>query len=304
MADKGALAAFTRQLATAIGSGLPLVQALTVVGTEGSGRELGGVVSAVTADLARGADFSTALARHPDMFGNLYVEFVAAGEATGQLDTMLLSLANILERHRATALRVKSVLIYPVFVLAFTALTAIVTTPGAAEKLAVGAATVVAIGFGKRRMRQRAPVPQHDIVPLWIPVFGTVYEKSVLARVTRTLGLAVSAGIPLVDALGIAARVSGSRTIYRAIMRSRGLILRGETLEAAFEGANAFPPMVVAMAATGEQTGHIGEMLTKIAEYYEQDVDVAVKAAISVLQPASILIAGGIVAGLVLTLAL
>ena len=254
----------------------------------------------MTADIAGGADFSTALRRHPDTFSNLYVEVVAAGEATGHLDTMLLAIANMLEKHRATALRVKSVLIYPGFVLAFSALTAIVTTPGVAEKLAVGAAIVVVIGFGVRRMRQRSSVPRHDIVPLWIPVFGTVYEKSVLARVTRTLGLAVSAGIPLVDALGIAARVSGSRTIYRAMMRSRGSILRGETLEAAFEGADAFPPMVVAMAATGEQTGHIGEMLTKIAEYYEQDVDVAVKAAISVLQPASIVIAAGVVLILVL----
>jgi len=274
-----------------------LVQALTLLGTEGSDRELGGVVSAVTADLAGGSDFSGALGRHPNTFSNLYVEVVAAGEATGQLDTMLLALANTLEKHRATALRVRSVLIYPAFVLAVAALTAIVTTPGVAEKLAVGAAIMVAVTFGLRRMRQRSPVPQHDIVPLWTPVFGTVYEKSVLARVTRTLGSTVSAGIPLVDGLGIAARVSGSRTIYRAIMRSRGLILRGETLEAAFEGTNAFPPMVVSMAATGEQTGNIGEMLTKIADYYEQDVDMAVKAAISVLQPASIII----VAGLALT---
>lgn len=243
---------------------------------------------------------SSALGQHPDTFSNLYVEVVAAGEATGQLDTMLLALANMLEKHRATALRVKSVLIYPGFLVAFTALTAIVTAPGVAQKLAVAAAIVVAIGFGMRRMRQRSAVPQHDIVPLWTPVFGTVYKKSVLARVTRTLGLAVSAGIPLVDALGIAARVSGSRTIYRAIMRSRGLILQGETLEAALKGANAFPPMVVAMAATGEQTGHIGEMLTKIAEYYEQDVDMAVKAAISVMQHASIVIAAGLVLILVL----
>lgn len=300
MADSVALAAFTRQLATAVGSGLPLVQALTLLGKEGSGRELGDVVSAVTADLAGGTDLSSALGQHPDTFSNLYVEVVAAGEATGQLDTMLLALANMLEKHRATALRVKSVLIYPGFLLAFTALTAIVTAPGVAQKLAVAAAIVVAIGFGMRRMRQRSAVPQHDIVPLWTPVFGTVYKKSVLARVTRTLGLAVSAGIPLVDALGIAARVSGSRTIYRAIMRSRGLILRGETLEAALKGANAFPPMVVAMAATGEQTGHIGEMLTKIAEYYEQDVDMAVKAAISVMQHASIVIAAGLVLILVL----
>ena len=300
MADSVALAAFTRQLATAVGSGLPLVQALTLLGKEGSGRELGDVVSAVTADLAGGADLSSALGQHPDTFSNLYVEVVAAGEATGQLDTMLLALANMLEKHRATALRVKSVLIYPGFLVAFTALTAIVTAPGVAQKLAVAAAIVVAIGFGMRRMRQRSAVPQHDIVPLWTPVFGTVYKKSVLARVTRTLGLAVSAGIPLVDALGIAARVSGSRTIYRAIMRSRGLILQGETLEAALKGANAFPPMVVAMAATGEQTGHIGEMLTKIAEYYEQDVDMAVKAAISVMQHASIVIAAGLVLILVL----
>jgi len=277
-----------------------LVQALTLLGKEGSGRELGDVVSAVTADLAGGADLSSALGQHPDTFSNLYVEVVAAGEATGQLDTMLLALANMLEKHRATALRVKSVLIYPGFLVAFTALTAIVTAPGVAQKLAVAAAIVVAIGFGMRRMRQRSAVPQHDIVPLWTPVFGTVYKKSVLARVTRTLGLAVSAGIPLVDALGIAARVSGSRTIYRAIMRSRGLILQGETLEAALKGANAFPPMVVAMAATGEQTGHIGEMLTKIAEYYEQDVDMAVKAAISVMQHASIVIAAGLVLILVL----
>ena len=300
MADSVALAAFTRQLATAVGSGLPLVQALTLLCKEGSGRELGDVVSAVTADLAGGTDLSSALGQHPDTFSNLYVEVVAAGEATGQLDTMLLALANMLEKHRATALRVKSVLIYPGFLVAFTALTAIVTAPGVAQKLAVAAAIVVAIGFGMRRMRQRSAVPQHDIVPLWTPVFGTVYKKSVLARVTRTLGLAVSAGIPLVDALGIAARVSGSRTIYRAIMRSRGLILQGETLEAALKGANAFPPMVVAMAATGEQTGHIGEMLTKIAEYYEQDVDMAVKAAISVMQHASILIAAGLVLILVL----
>ena len=300
MADSVALAAFTRQLATAVGSGLPLVQALTLLCKEGSGRELGDVVSAVTADLAGGTDLSSALGQHPDTFSNLYVEVVAAGEATGQLDTMLLALANMLEKHRATALRVKSVLIYPGFLVAFTALTAIVTAPGVAQKLAVAAAIVVAIGFGMRRMRQRPAVPQHDIVPLWTPVFGTVYKKSVLARVTRTLGLAVSAGIPLVDALGIAARVSGSRTIYRAIMRSRGLILQGETLEAALKGANAFPPMVVAMAATGEQTGHIGEMLTKIAEYYEQDVDMAVKAAISVMQHASILIAAGLVLILVL----
>ncbi len=299
MAEKAVLALFTRQLAVGIGSGLPLDRSLTMAGKAG-GRELRDAVSTIVSDLDRGSNLSSALGRHPRTFDHLYVEIIAAAEATGQFDTMLVALADMLQKQHFTARRVKGLLAYPGFVFLAASLLAIALAPGVAEKLGVAVGIVVATLFVIRRTRRRSPVPQQDLVPLWMPIFGAVYQKSVLARVMGTLGCTVSAGIPIADGLGIAARVSGSRTIHGAMMRARGLILEGRTLEAAFTSAGTFPPMVVSMLASGEQAGRIDALLMKIAEYYEDEANTAMDTAISILQPTAIVLVGILVAIVVL----
>ncbi len=295
MADIAVLVPFTRQLAATISAGIPLMQALAMVGAERSNRSLRGVVSDLTKQVQEGSSFAEALGKHHSTFPTLYVDVVAAGEASGHLDTMLTSLAAMLEKHQATGRQVRSALVYPAFVFGLTAITAIVFAPGVGSKMVTGTAIALAAWIARRRFLDRPGRPMLDAVPVWTPVLGSLFLKSALARLTRTLGLVVSAGIPIVDALRIAGRASGSRTVYDAAMRSRSYIMRGDSIEAAFEAARAFPPMVVSMAATGEKTGNLDGILVKIADYYEDEVELAVKVAISVLKPALIVLLAGMV---------
>ena len=300
MTDNEALVPFSRQLAAAVGSGLPLIQALDLVGQEQSSSTLRRAVSAVIADLRGGASFAEALRGHPDAFHRLYVDVVAAGEAGGHLDTMLSALATMLEKQNATARRVDSALLYPKLMLTLILIATLVTVPTTAGKLAMGAGVAGLAWLGNRHLRRRTAAPLTDTLPLWLPIFGNLYRKSSLARLTRTLGTVVSSGIPIIEALRIGAATSGSRTVHRAVMRSRTIIMRGEPLGVAFGRAKIFPPMVVSMVATGEETGRLGDMLVKIADYYEGEVDTAAKAAISLLQPTAIVF----LAAMVLALAL
>ena len=300
MTDNEALAAFSRQLAAAVGAGLPLTQALDLVGQEQSSRTLRRAASAVIADLRGGSSFAEALRNHPDAFNVLYVDVVAAGETGGHIDTMLSALATMLEKQQATARCVQSALLYPKLMLALILITTLVRVPSSPGKLAMGAGVAGLAWLGNRHLRRRTAAPLTDTLPLWLPIFGNLYRKSSLARLTRTLGSVVSSGIPIIEALRIGARTSGSRTVHRAVMRSRALVMRGEPLGVAFDRAKMFPPMVVSMVATGEETGRLGDMLAKIADYYEGEVDTAAKTAISLLQPTAIVL----LAAMVLALAL
>ena len=300
MTDSEALAPFSRQLAAAVGSGLPLIQALDLVGQDQSSRTLRRAVPALIADLRGGSSFAEALRGHPDAFHRLYVDVVAAGEAGGHLETMLSALATMLEKQHATARRVGSALLYPKLMLTLIAVAMLVTVPDTAGKLVTGAGLAGLAWLGNRHLRRRIAAPLTDTVPLWLPILGNLYRKSSLARLTRTLGTVVSSGIPIIEALRIGATTSGSRTIHRAVMRSRTIIMRGEPLGVAFDRAKIFPPMVVSMVTTGEETGRLGDMLVKIADYYEDEVDTAVKVAISLLQPAAIVFAAGMVLALAL----
>ncbi len=323
---------FTRQFATMINSGLPLVQSLTILATQTENQKLKDVTRAVVFDVEAGNTLADALARHPTAFPQLYVNMVAAGEAGGILDTILLRLATFLEKNDKLIRKVKSAMIYPA-VIGAVALGAIVillvfVIPVFQEMFAsVGSdlpvptrivimmsdilqsywwAILIAIGVGVFAFRKfndtNAGKRKVDAMLLAMPVLGDVLRKSAVARFTRTLGTLVSSGVSILDGLEITAKTAGNTIIQDAIMQSRASIAGGDTIAAPLEKSGVFPPMVISMIAVGEQTGGLDEMLSKIADFYDDEVDVAVGSLLSLMEPMMILFLGIVVGGMIVAM--
>ncbi len=323
---------FTRQFATMINSGLPLVQSLTILATQAENPKLKEVTRAVVFDVEAGNTLADALAKHPSAFPPLYVNMVAAGEAGGILDTILLRLATFLEKNDKLIRKVKSAMIYPA-VIGAVALGAIVillvfVIPVFQEMFAsVGSdlpvptrivimmsdmlqsywwAILVGIGvavFAFRKFNDtHAGKRKVDAMLLGMPVLGDVLRKSAVARFTRTLGTLVSSGVSILDGLEITAKTAGNTVIQDAIMQSRASIAGGDTIAAPLEKSGVFPPMVISMIAVGEQTGGLDEMLSKIADFYDDEVDVAVGGLLSLMEPLMILFLGVIVGGMIVAM--
>jgi type IV pilus assembly protein PilC len=323
---------FTRQFATMINAGLPLVQSLNILAAQTENKTLADITRAVVYDVESGNTLADAFSKHPKGFSQLYVNMVAAGEAGGILDTILLRLATFLEKNDALVRKVKGAMIYPgvIMTVAGGAITVLLVfviptfqNMFASANLELPLPTRVVIGmsnfligywwaillsiggiiFAIRSYYATAPGRlQIDKMLLKAPVLGDVIRKSAVSRFTRTLGTLVSSGVSILEGLEITAKTAGNQVVHDAVMMSRQSIAGGETIAAPLEKSKVFPPMVISMIAVGEQTGGLDEMLSKIADFYDEEVDVAVSALVSLMEPAMIVLLGVIVGGMVIAM--
>jgi type IV pilus assembly protein PilC len=323
---------FTRQFSTMINSGLPLVQALTILAEQTDNKSLAEVTKKVVFDVESGNTVADALSKHPKAFTNLYVNMVAAGEAGGILDTILMRLATFLEKNDALVRKVKGAMIYPAVIMTVAALCIIVLllfvipvfesmfasvgqalplptriVIGASRFLksywwVVGAAAVGLFFLFKRYYASSSGKLVIDRLMLRMPVLGDVLRKSAVSRFTRTLGTLISSGVSILEGLEITAKTAGNRVIQDAIMQSRASIAGGDTIAQPLQKSKVFPPMVISMIAVGEQTGGLDEMLSKIADFYDEEVDAAVSNLLSLLEPIMIVFLGVVVGGMVVAM--
>jgi len=323
---------FTRQFATMINAGLPLVQALDILAQQTENKRLAETTRQVVYDVESGHTLADALRKHPKAFSDLYVNMVAAGEAGGILDTILVRLAQFLEKNDAIVRKVKGAMIYPaviisVAVIAISVLLIFVIPTFqnmfASVNLDLPLPTRVVIGMSNvlkhywwaiigvmvgsvfmiNRYYKTAPGRlQIDALLLRLPVLGDVIRKAAVSRFTRTLSTLISSGVSILDGLEITARTAGNMVIHNAVMESRASIAGGETIAAPLQKSAVFPPMVISMIAVGEQTGGLDEMLSKIADFYDDEVDAAVSALLSLMEPIMIVVLGVIVGGMVVAM--
>ncbi len=323
---------FTRQFATMINSGLPLVQALDILSEQTENKALKDVTRAVVYDVESGHTLADALRKHPKAFSELYVNMVAAGEAGGILDTILLRLATFMEKNDALVRKVKGAAIYPAVIFSVAILAVIILlvfvipvfrSMFADVKMELPLPTRIVIGlsdflkhfwwllgvgiaavvFGFRRYYATpAGRLNLDRVMLALPVLGEVIRKSAVSRFTRTLGTLIASGVSILDGLEITAKTAGNRVIHDAVMESRASIAGGETIAAPLQKSKVFPPMVISMIAVGEQTGGLDEMLSKIADFYDEEVDAAVEALLSLMEPVMIVLLGVVVGGMIVAM--
>jgi type IV pilus assembly protein PilC len=323
---------FTRQFATMINAGLPLVQALDILAQQTENKDLASITKQVVYDVESGHTLADALRKHPKAFTDLYVNMVAAGEAGGILDTILLRLAQFLEKNDAIIRKVKGAMIYPAVIFSVAGLAIAVLlifviptfqSMFASAGIALPLPTRIVIlasdllqgywwaillaaglgAFGINRYYKTAPGKLNiDRLLLRMPVLGDLIRKSAVSRFTRTLGTLISSGVSILDGLEITARTAGNMVIHNAVMESRASIAGGETISAPLQKSKVFPPMVISMIAVGEQTGGLDEMLSKIADFYDDEVDAAVSALLSLLEPIMIVVLGVIVGGMVVAM--
>jgi len=323
---------FTRQFSTMINAGLPLVQALDILANQSESPALKEVTRQVMFDVESGNTVADALRKHPKAFSDLYVNMVAAGEAGGILDTILMRLAVFMEKNDALVRKVKGAMIYPGVIISVAAIaitvllvfviptfenmfnsagielplpTRIVIGLSRGLKsywyLMIGAAIGLFVGI-KRYYATPGGKLNIDRMMLKMPVLGDVLRKSAVSRFTRTLGTLISSGVSILDGLEITAKTSGNRVIQDAIMESRASIAGGETIAAPLKKSAVFPPMVISMIAVGEQTGGLDEMLTKIADFYDEEVDAAVSGLLALMEPVMIVFLGVVVGGMVVAM--
>jgi type IV pilus assembly protein PilC len=323
---------FTRQFATMVNSGLPLVQCLDILAQQTENKFLANTVREVQGDVESGATLADALRNHPKVFNDLYVNMVAAGEAGGILDTVLLRLAVFLEKSEALVRKVKGAMIYPmvilsVAVIAITVLLVFVIptfeSMFASVDLTLPAPTrfviwlsdmiqaywwllaaLLAAGVWTIRMYYKTSQGRLalDKLLLRVPILGDLLRKTAVARFTRTLGTLLSSGVSILDGLEITARTAGNRVIHDAVMRSRSSIAGGETIAEPLKQSGVFPPMVTQMINVGEQTGTIDEMLDKVADFYDDEVDTAVEALLAAMEPVLIVFLGVVVGGMIVAM--
>jgi type IV pilus assembly protein PilC len=323
---------FTRQFSTMINAGLPLVQALDILATQSENPALKDVTRQVVFDVESGNTVADALRKHPAAFTDLYVNMVAAGEAGGILDTILMRLAVFMEKNDALIRKVKGAMIYPSVIMSVAAIAITVLlvfviptfqTMFASAGIALPLPTRIVIGMShflktywyvvagalvgiyisiKRYYATANGKLTIDRTLLKAPVLGDVLRKSAVSRFTRTLGTLISSGVSILDGLEITAKTAGNRVIQDAIMESRASIAGGETIAAPLKKSQVFPPMVISMIAVGEQTGGLDEMLSKIADFYDEEVDAAVSGLLALMEPVMIVFLGVVVGGMVVAM--
>ncbi len=326
------LVVFTRQFATMIDAGLPLVQCLDILGNQQEKNSFKKIILRIKEDVEGGSTFADALNKHPRVFDALYVNLVAAGEVGGILDTILNRLAAYIEKAEALKSKVKSALVYPSTIVgvavAVTSILLIFVVPMFQEmfsssgtalplptQILVDVSTIIkhymvyvvliVVGFVVGFVYfYRTPVGRAlvDDLLLKIPIFGNLIRKVAVARFTRTLGTMIASGVPILDALEITARTAGNKTVERDVLMTRSGISEGKTLAEPMSQSKVFPPMVVQMVAVGEATGNMDAMLNKIADFYDQEVDDAVSALTSLLEPMLMVFLGVVVGGMVIAL--
>jgi len=318
------LVIFTRQFATMIDAGLPLVQCLDILGNQQANPGFKRVIKTVQSDVEQGSTFAEALGKHPKVFSPLFVNLVAAGEVGGILDTILNRLAAYLEKADKLARQVKGAMVYPITVmtvaLAVIALLLVKVIPVFEKMFAdfggelpgptqtviaishfmqayigymIGGVVLVLVVFFQSRSRSRSFRYQTDKLALKLPVFGDILRKVAVARFTRTLSTMVASGVPILDGLDIVARTAGNMVIEEEIQNTRKSISEGRTIAEPLQQSKVFPGMVVQMIAVGEETGAMETMLAKIADFYDDEVDAAVAGLTAMLEPLMMVFLGG-----------
>lgn len=317
------VAVFTRQFATMIDAGLPLIQGLDILGTQEPNPTLKKAIIKVKGDVESGSTLSNALKKHPKIFNDLYVSLVAAGEMGGMLDTILNRLAIHIEKNEKLKSKVKGALVYPSVVLTISmvviAVLLIFVIPvfqemfeglggelPALTQLVVdlsefmqnyiiyilGALVALYFAFVKFRATKKGRVIVDKII-IGLPVFGSLIKKSGVANFTRTLGTMTASGVPILDGLGIVAATAGNKVIEKAILDTKVSISEGKTIAEPLAKSGVFPPMVTQMISVGESTGALDTMLEKIADFYEDEVDAAVDAMTALIEPFMMIFLGG-----------
>jgi len=323
---------FTRQFATMINSGLPLVQSLDILAEQTENEPLRKVIKEVLYDVESGNTLADALAKHPKIFTELFTNMVAAGEAGGILDTILLRLATFLEKNDALVRKIKGAMIYPAVIFSVAGgavmvllIFVIPTFQNMFESAGVPLplptqivitmsellqaywwALLLGLGAAAFALKQFYATDRGefllDQLLLNLPILGDMQRKAAVARFTRTLGTLVSSGVSILEGLEITAKTAGNRVIHDAVMGSRASIAGGETISGPLKESGVFPPMVVQMINVGEQTGGLDEMLSKIADFYDDEVDAAVSALLSALEPLMIVVLGVVVGGMIVAM--
>jgi type IV pilus assembly protein PilC len=318
------LVVFTRQFAVMVDAGLPLVQCLQILGDQQSNPTMKGVLRAVKFDVESGSSFAEALAKHPKVFDDLFVNLVAAGEVGGILDTILNRLAVQLEKQEKLRKQLKGAMVYPatVSVIALACIVLLLvkvipvfeqmfadfggTLPGPTVMVIalsnwlqayiiymLGGVFAVFTLFAQAKKRSRAFHYKADLVALHLPIFGNIIKKVAVARFTRTLGTMISSGVPILDGLDIVAKTAGNMVIEAELQVTRQAISEGKTIAEPLQGSKVFPGMMVQMVAVGEETGSMEIMLNKIADFYDDEVDDAVSALTAMLEPIMMVFMGG-----------
>jgi type IV pilus assembly protein PilC len=326
------VAVFSRQFATMINSGLSLLRALNILAEQTESKALAEIANQVRMDVEKGSSLSQAMSKHPKAFGRLYVSMVRAGEVGGALDSVLLRLADTIEKQVELRRKVKSAMTYPavVAILVLTIVAAMLlfvipmfegiykqlggTLPAPTQflinlsKFLRKLWFIVFFGiiggvFGFRKwIASEEGRKQWDAIKLKMPIFGKLVRKTALARFSRTLSALVRSGVPILESLDIVAETAGNHVVATAVRETQAAVKRGDPLSKKLEEHPVFPPMVVQMMAVGEETGALDEMLDKIADFYDQEVEATVDAMTSLIEPLLIVVMGVCVGGMIISL--
>ena len=323
---------FTRQFATMIGAGLPMVQCLDILSKQMDSPEFRRIIAEIKDSVSSGSTLSEAMKKHTKAFDDLYVNMVEAGEMGGALDTILVRLAGYREKADSLARKIKGAMVYPavVSVVAIGATVAMLTfivpvfakmfsglgaeLPGPTQMvlnlsqllqrfypIILGA---IVAGFIALRLTLKNDQGRlyFDKFMLKSPMFGDLIRKAAVARFTRTLGTLIQSGVTILDALEITAKTAGNRVLQVAIKKSVISIAEGDTITSPLKESGVFPPMVIQMISVGEKTGGLDEMLSKIADFYDEEVDAAVSALTGLIEPVVIVVMGAVIGGILIAM--
>jgi type IV pilus assembly protein PilC len=326
------LSVFSRQFATMINSGLPILRALSILADQTSNGELARVLNECRLDIEQGSSLSAAIQKHPKVFSNLFVSMVKSGETGGSLDSVLLRLADMIENEVKLRGKIKSAMTYPIAVVALVSLImsgmllfvvpqfkSIYAQLGGSLPMPTRVLlalseifkkywyiVIAAIFAGRFFFRRWKATPNGreavDAFKLRVPVFGTLFHKTALARFAGTLSMLLRSGVPILQALDIVSETVNNRTIAKAVQDVQGSVREGESMAKPLAKHKVFPPMVVQMIAVGEETGQVDVMLEKVATFYNQEVEASVDALTSLIEPLLIAVIGGAVGAAVIAL--